>query len=209
MSLIPNLKSIFKENLVAATSNCLHGKAHNLCPQCIKEKHGGEAFGKTLQDIATHHKVDIKELEKQLVKGIAIEGEHGSDKANARKVAMDHLWENPKYYTKLIGAGLEEPIEENVMGAGVPAAAPMQPQQPQQPQNNKQEPQQDPKKMEEYQKKMQELDKKIQSYIAEQQKLTTQKNVLDKKIQALNLKQQRTSQEKSKLGEKYGINQPS
>jgi len=103
MSLLPDIKKIFKENLATPTSI-------KFTP--VGEERGGEAFGKTLQDVANHHKVDIKVLEKELQKGIAIEKEHGDDEAKAKKIAMDHLWENPKYYSKLIGAGLEEPKEE-------------------------------------------------------------------------------------------------
>jgi hypothetical protein len=103
MSFLPNIKSIFKENL--ATPSSIKFAA-------VGEARGGEAFGKTLQDIANHHKVDIKDLEQELKKGIAIEGEHGEDAVKAKKIAMDHLWENPKYYSKLIGCGLEEPKEE-------------------------------------------------------------------------------------------------
>lgn len=173
----------------------------------LTEKKGGEAFGKTLKDIADHHKVDIEDLQKQLEKGIAVEGEHGSDKTKARKIAMDHLWENPKYYSKLVSCGLEEPIEEeNAIGAIGQPQVPQQQSQTQPQQNNKQEPTQDPKKVEEYQKKSAEFDKKIQMSISSQQKYTKQKNDLDKKIQNLNLIQQKATQAKSDLAKKLGIN---
>lgn len=48
--------------------------------------------------------VDPKELEM----GKKIEHEHTKDDALATKIAMDHLKEDPKYYTKLKAAGLEE-----------------------------------------------------------------------------------------------------
>jgi hypothetical protein len=48
--------------------------------------------------------VDPKELEM----GMAIEKEHTQDEALAKKIAMDHLAEDPKYYSKLKAAGLEE-----------------------------------------------------------------------------------------------------
>ena len=44
----------------------------------------------------------------QLKMGIEVEKEHTSDHALAQKIAMDHLKEDPKYYTKLKAAGLEE-----------------------------------------------------------------------------------------------------
>jgi hypothetical protein len=40
--------------------------------------------------------------------GIQVEKEHTQDEALATKIAMDHLKEDPKYYTKLKAAGLEE-----------------------------------------------------------------------------------------------------
>lgn len=52
---------------------------------------GGLADAKTPKDF------DSKELES----GTSIEMEHVSDRALAREIAMDHLMEDPKYYTKL------------------------------------------------------------------------------------------------------------
>jgi hypothetical protein len=44
----------------------------------------------------------------QLKMGIETEMEHTKDKNIAKKIALDHLKEDPKYYTKLTAAGLEE-----------------------------------------------------------------------------------------------------
>jgi len=78
---------------------------------------GGLADGKTMHDIVMHHGEDSwasiqfesleKQLEKQLEKGIKAEMEHTSDAKVAREIAMDHLWEDRKYYDKL------ETMEEN------------------------------------------------------------------------------------------------
>ncbi len=46
--------------------------------------------------------------QKELQMGIAIEMEHTKDKRLAEKLAMDHLRENPRYYSELQAAGLEE-----------------------------------------------------------------------------------------------------
>jgi hypothetical protein len=62
---------------------------------------GGLAKNKTLDDIAAKHGVEKDKLEKQLEKGIKVEAEHTTDKAIAREIAMDHLFEDPKYYDKL------------------------------------------------------------------------------------------------------------
>ena len=50
---------------------------------------------------------------KQLEKGIKVEKEHTKDEIKAAKIALDHLKEDPKYYTKLTKAGLEESHEGN------------------------------------------------------------------------------------------------
>jgi hypothetical protein len=62
--------------------------------------------GMTLEDIAQKHNVDITELQKELSKGIEVEFEHTTSKEKAKHTAMDHLVENPKYYSKLAKAGL-------------------------------------------------------------------------------------------------------
>lgn len=44
--------------------------------------------------------------QQELAKGIKVEREHTKDDALAREIAMDHLKEDPHYYTKLLQAGL-------------------------------------------------------------------------------------------------------
>jgi len=69
---------------------------------------GGKADNKTLRDIAKKHtpsKGDIdmmeKQLQSQLQQGMKVEMEHTKDKDKAREIVMDHLFEDPKYYSKL------------------------------------------------------------------------------------------------------------
>jgi hypothetical protein len=79
----------------------------------------GLSQGKTLQDIIHHHGKDSwasiqwesleAQLKKQLEKSIKVEMEHTTSKEVAREIAMDHLWEDPKYYDKL--ASIEERID--------------------------------------------------------------------------------------------------
>ena len=71
---------------------------------------GGLAKGKTLDDIAKKHNVEKDELKKQLEKGIKVEAEHTTNKSAAKEIAMDHLFEDPKYYDKL------SKIEEGTCG---------------------------------------------------------------------------------------------
>jgi hypothetical protein len=85
--------------------------------QSFKEEkiEGGIADGKTLMDIVKKHSkndsVDsstkkkigdiFRKIKIQLNKGIKVEMEHTKSRVKAREIAMDHLWENPKYYDKL------------------------------------------------------------------------------------------------------------
>jgi hypothetical protein len=76
---------------------------------------GGKAKGKSLKDLAVMHskssfkgKADEEKVEKlfnqlkmELKRGIKIELEHTTDEKIAHEIAMDHLFEDPKYYTKL------------------------------------------------------------------------------------------------------------
>lgn len=45
---------------------------------------------------------------KQLEIGIAVEMEHTDDKDTAKEIALDHLTEDPEYYTKLIKSGIAD-----------------------------------------------------------------------------------------------------
>jgi Zn-dependent peptidase ImmA (M78 family) len=72
----------------------------------IYESLSGVGKGKNLEDIAKHHSVDINVIKQELKKGLNVEMEHTKDKKTALKIAIDHLWENPKYYTKLAKAKL-------------------------------------------------------------------------------------------------------
>jgi hypothetical protein len=79
---------------------------------------GGIAQGKTLTDLV--RKIDPKGyyfnqqlldiLKRELAKGVQVEMEHTTDIKIAKEIAMDHMFEDPKYYTKMEKAGLEENI---------------------------------------------------------------------------------------------------
>jgi hypothetical protein len=60
---------------------------------------------------------------KELQSGIKHEMEHTGDKALATKIAIDHLIEDPRYYTKLNKSGLKE--ESHCEGAMTPLEAGM------------------------------------------------------------------------------------
>ena len=53
---------------------------------------------------------------KELEAGIKVEMEHTEDPEIAKKIAMDHLSEDPLYYEKLLKAGLvDEPAAKNIL----------------------------------------------------------------------------------------------
>jgi hypothetical protein len=100
----------------------------------IKEEilKGGLSDNKTLLDIAKKH-VNTKskgstsnekikdmheKLKSQLNKGIKVEMEHTTNKNKAKEIAMDHLSENPDYYTKLKKIESKEKKEETKEATG-------------------------------------------------------------------------------------------
>jgi hypothetical protein len=69
----------------------------------------GIAKGKSLKDLAKKHHTPLKTLKKEFKKGQKVEQEHlkkskaskKTKKKVAGKIAKDHLFEIPKYYSKL------------------------------------------------------------------------------------------------------------
>ena len=78
----------------------------NLASDTLK---GGVSDNKTLVQIAKKHDAKnyyhidnmVQSLNRQLEIGIKVEMEHVDDEEKAKEIAMDHLWEDPTYYTKL------------------------------------------------------------------------------------------------------------
>jgi hypothetical protein len=65
---------------------------------------GGLADEKSFEDLVKHHGggKDLEDkLRKELSKGTEAELEHIDDLQLAEEIAMDHLWEDAKYYAKL------------------------------------------------------------------------------------------------------------
>lgn len=65
------------------------------------KKTGGLSDGMTVEDIAKKHKVDVSVVRKQLELGKKVEMEHTKDQKVAEKIAMDHIFERPDYYSML------------------------------------------------------------------------------------------------------------
>jgi hypothetical protein len=63
---------------------------------------GGLSKGMTLAQIADKHKVDLDTIKKEFKKGVNTEMEHTTDIRIASEIAKDHIFEDPKYYDKLM-----------------------------------------------------------------------------------------------------------
>jgi hypothetical protein len=77
---------------------------------------GRLAKNKSVLDLARKHDVSVDIIRKALDAGTKVELEHTKDQAVARKIAMDHVLEDPEYYTKL--KKIEEEAPVNSVGAG-------------------------------------------------------------------------------------------
>ena len=77
---------------------------------------GGNSDNKNLVQIAKKHDAKgyyhiinmVQSLKKELDMGVEIEMEHTNNEDEAKEIAMDHLWENPSYYSKLKKSDIEE-----------------------------------------------------------------------------------------------------
>ena len=70
----------------------------------------GLSKGMSIEDIAKKHSTDLKKLKVEWDKGTKVEVEHTTEEGKepteedikiAKKIAKDHLYEDPEYYTKL------------------------------------------------------------------------------------------------------------
>ena len=103
-------------------------------PKTINEMEvlkGGLSDNKTLKDIAIKHTYNdstdsvskseinkmISHLEKQLKMGVKVEMEHTKDRKKVKEIAMDHLWEDPNYYTKLNKIETKESMGADASGS--------------------------------------------------------------------------------------------
>jgi hypothetical protein len=77
---------------------------------------GGLADNKSLVQIAKKHNAKnyyhiddmVKSLKKQVKLGLPIEMDHTDNEEKAKEIVYDHLWEDPKYYTKLNKSDIDE-----------------------------------------------------------------------------------------------------
>lgn len=75
---------------------------------------GGLADKMTIEDIAKKHDCDVDKLKKELKKGTKEEMEHTDDEDKAKEIAMDHLAEDPKFYSKSKKKKMDEQVDDIV-----------------------------------------------------------------------------------------------
>lgn len=77
---------------------------------------GGKGDKMTVEKIAEKHGVSVEHIKKQFDMGVKVEREHSKIPEEAKEIALDHLTENPNYYTKLKSAGLADELKESKVG---------------------------------------------------------------------------------------------
>ena len=78
---------------------------------------GKLAKGMNLSQVAAHHGLSAEHLKAELNNGIQTELEHTDDPAIARAIALDHLYEDPGYYTKL--KKIEKPVTKERVSSAI------------------------------------------------------------------------------------------
>lgn len=78
----------------------------------VKAVGSGVSRNMSPNEIADYHGVPIKDIITQLEMGVKVEMEHTTDKQEAKRIALDHLYEFPDYYTRL--EIMEKQAEEGV-----------------------------------------------------------------------------------------------
>lgn len=102
---------------VSATKKGKVTKSHTKRNENLREEFipGGEAskYGQItveeiIQAIAEEHGVSAEQIQQQFDMGVEEEMEHAQEEMIAQEIALDHLVEDPEYYSKLDQANLQE-----------------------------------------------------------------------------------------------------
>ena len=85
----------------------------------IKEEklEGGLSDGMSIEDMASHHKVDVDNIIDALEKGVNVELEHTTEMMVAFEIAMDHIYEDLNYYNNLEKIESKEATTSSSVGA--------------------------------------------------------------------------------------------
>jgi hypothetical protein len=71
-------------------------------------KYGQVSVDDMIEGIAEEHGVSVEQIRSQFEMGVEEEMEHAEEELIAQEIALDHLVEDPEYYSKLDAANLEE-----------------------------------------------------------------------------------------------------
>lgn len=77
---------------------------------------GGKGDNETVKNLAKKHGVPLKHIQNQLKMGLKVEMEHTNNPKKAKEISIDHISENPNYYTKLKSVGLADELDESKTG---------------------------------------------------------------------------------------------
>jgi len=95
-----------------------HYQKHGFPNVNAEEAENSLANSMCIEDLAKKHGVSLEDITKQLEVGLKIETEHTDNMDVAKKIAMDHLAEDPHYYTKLAkmekGENAEDSAEDKM-----------------------------------------------------------------------------------------------
>jgi hypothetical protein len=95
------LQKIIKEEIEAVLSE-------EFIPGGESSKYGKVSVDEMIEGIAEEHGVSTDQIRSQFEMGVEEEMEHAEEELIAQEIALDHLVEDPEYYTKLGQANLEE-----------------------------------------------------------------------------------------------------
>lgn len=91
--------------------NCVkaeEGIAEEFIPGGESSKYDSMELDGVIDAIAKDHGVPPEDIRKQFDMGVEEEMEHATEELIAQEIALDHLVEDPEYYTKLDRANLQE-----------------------------------------------------------------------------------------------------
>ncbi len=74
-------------------------------------------LGMSIEDMASHHKVDVDNIIDALEKGVNVELEHTTEMMVAFEIAMDHIYEDLNYYNNLEKIESKEATTSSSVGA--------------------------------------------------------------------------------------------
>jgi hypothetical protein len=84
------------------------GLSEEFIPGGESSKYDQMELDEMISAIAEEHGVSPDQIRSEFEMGVEEEMEHANEELIAQEIALDHLVEDPEYYTKLDGANLEE-----------------------------------------------------------------------------------------------------